>query len=78
LPFQNPTFSGLKDGELQTRYFQKKLDGYLRNIYQKARTSIEEMGIGTLYVVMGFLEWYESDDSGKEHFAPLVLFPVNI
>ena len=31
-----------------------------------------------LYVVFGFLEWYESDDSHQPHFAPLVVLPVAV
>ena len=28
-----------------------------------------------LYLVFGFLEWYESDDSKQPHLAPLVVLP---
>jgi Protein of unknown function (DUF4011) len=31
-----------------------------------------------LYLVFGFLEWYESDDSQQPHLAPLVILPVTI
>ena len=31
-----------------------------------------------LYLVFGFLEWYESDDSKEPHLAPLVVLPVTI
>ena len=31
-----------------------------------------------LYLVFGFLEWYESDDSSQPHLAPLIVLPVTI
>ena len=31
-----------------------------------------------LYLVFGFLEWYESDDSTQPHLAPLIVLPVSI
>jgi Protein of unknown function (DUF4011) len=31
-----------------------------------------------LYLIFGFLEWYESDDSKQVHLAPLVILPVTI
>ena len=43
-----------------------------------AKTAIEESGTNMLYLVFGFLEWYESDDSKQPHLAPLVILPVTI
>ena len=31
-----------------------------------------------LYLIFGFLEWYESDDSKQPHLAPLVTLPVTL
>lgn len=31
-----------------------------------------------LYLVFGFLEWYESDDSTQPRLAPLIVLPVSI
>jgi hypothetical protein len=36
------------------------------------------MGVSTLFLAFGFLEWYEADDSNKKAYAPLLLLPVNI
>lgn len=48
----------------------------LRRLDTVARGSIEEQGIGILYLGLGLLKWIDS--SGKEHEAPLVLAPVQL
>lgn len=44
----------------------------------KARSIIEESGANMLYLVIGFLEWYESEDSNESHPAPLLVVPVQL
>jgi hypothetical protein len=66
------------DGSLPVLYYQENLDTVSRKIASAARTAIEESGTNMLYLVFGFLEWYESDDSRQPHFAPLVVLPVTI
>src|ERR1041385_2853154 len=56
--------------------YQEKLDTVSRKIATAAKTAIEESGTNMLYLVFGFLEWYESDDSQQPHLAPLVTMPV--
>lgn len=58
--------------------YQEKLDTVSRKIATAAKTAIEESGTNMLYLVFGFLEWYESDDSRQPHLAPLVILPVAI
>lgn len=58
--------------------YQKALDGYLKNIYRTYRGGVEELGIGTLYLIFGFLEWREADSSSKAYYAPLVTYPVEM
>ena len=58
--------------------YQESLDTVSRKIASAAKTAIEESGANMLYVVFGFLEWYESDDSQQPHLAPLVVVPVTI
>jgi hypothetical protein len=36
------------------------------------------MGVSTLFLAFGFLEWYEADDSDKKAYAPLLLLPVKV
>ncbi|HEY1221764.1 MAG: DUF4011 domain-containing protein [Bryobacteraceae bacterium] len=58
--------------------YYEHLDSLSRKIASAAKTAIEESGANMLYLVFGFLEWYESDDSKQPHFAPLVVLPVAI
>jgi hypothetical protein len=69
------------DGEgqsLPVLHYQESLDTVSRKIASAAKTAIEESGTNMLYLVFGFLEWYESDDSKQPHLAPLVVVPVTI
>ena len=63
---------------LPVLHFQKSLDSVSRKIASAAKTAIEESGVNMLYLVFGFLEWYESDDSDQPHLAPLLVVPVSI
>ncbi len=36
------------------------------------------MGVSTLFLAFGFLEWYEADHSDKNAFASLLLLPVRL
>ncbi len=63
---------------LQVLHYQEKLDTVCRKIATAAKTAIEESGTNMLYLVFGFLEWYESDDSKQPHLAPLIILPVTI
>ncbi len=64
------------DGSLPVLHYVEKLDTLFRRISSAARTAIEESGTNMLYLSMGFLEWYESDDSNQARQAPLVVVPV--
>ncbi len=70
--------ASLTDDEIQTLHFPAELEALLRSIHGKAQTAIEETGAGILYLALGFLEWYESDDSSKARFAPLFTIPVTL
>ena len=63
---------------LPALHYQESLDTVSRKIASAANTAIEESGTNMLYLVFGFLEWYESDDSQQPHLAPLVVVPVTI
>jgi Protein of unknown function (DUF4011) len=63
---------------LPVLHYHEQLDTVSRKIATAARTAIEESGTNMLYLVFGFLEWYESDDSKQPRLAPLVIVPVTI
>jgi hypothetical protein len=63
---------------LQVLLYPEQLDTLSRKISSAAKTAIEESGTNMLYLIFGFLEWYESDDSKLPHLAPLVTLPVTL
>lgn len=63
---------------LQTLKFPDELEAILEKISGDARLAEQEMGLSTLFLAFGFLEWYDSDTSDKRACAPLLLLPVQI
>jgi hypothetical protein len=66
---------------------QKRLRSYLTeielassvvNLYRTSRVALEENGANVLYVALGMLKWYETPQSERPRYAPLILFPVEI
>jgi very-short-patch-repair endonuclease len=61
---------------LPVLYDFEGLQRITRKIGSAAKTAVEESGTNMLYLILGFLEWYESDDSEQPRFAPLLTLPV--
>ena len=70
--------NGRAQETIQTLKFPTELKALLEKISGDARLAEQEMGLSTLFLAFGFLEWYESDSSEKKSFAPLLLLPVQI
>ena len=66
------------DNKLQTALPRAALSLRLRETFRQARLSIEEQGVNILYLALGMLRWYESESSGTERRAPLILIPVQL
>lgn len=66
------------DTKLQTNENEKKLQSRLLNTYYTANTNIEEQGVNILYLALGSLIWFDSENSSQEIKAPLVLIPVRL
>ncbi|PMG64365.1 DUF3320 domain-containing protein [Vibrio lentus] len=66
------------DNALQTQLFRKPLDTRLLKLSTEATTFVQEQGVDLLYLAMGFVKWFEDDNSDKPRYAPLVLVPVEI
>jgi very-short-patch-repair endonuclease len=64
--------------EVRSDLPEQRLRKNLYSLRQKARTSLQEKGIVTLYVAFGFLEWTESKDSSLIIRSPLLLVPVEL
>lgn len=63
---------------LQTLKYPDELERVADKILGQAHLAEQEMGVSTLFLAFGFLEWYEADDSQKQAYAPLLLLPVKI
>ena len=64
--------------EIMTDLTEEELARRAKNLQRSSKNSLEENGANTLYMALGFLHWYEGDYSKQEHFAPLVLVPIDI
>ena len=64
--------------ELQTLLMPEEMSKKLNLLSKYIRSDIEELGVNTLYVVFGFLEWYESASSDQACVAPLLLLQLEI
>lgn len=61
-----------------TRLSDKELNARLYRLYLNARTALQEQGVNTLYLALGFLKWFESDDDQDGLTSPLLLAPVRL
>lgn len=68
--------SGRRLHGIQTLLYPADLERQLRKIASEAKTAVEETGTNMLFLVFGFLEFYDSEDSEKPMFAPLISLPV--
>lgn len=66
------------DTRLQTALSDEKLFLQLLKIHTEAKGFIEEQGVNTLFLALGFLHWYEADSSENLRKAPLLLLPVSL
>lgn len=66
------------DSILETPLTPDALQKRLLKLFRDAKTAEEEQGINILYLAMGFLQWYEDDNSKILRESPLVLLPVSL
>ncbi len=63
---------------LQVLQYPADLERSARKIASEAKTVVEETGTNMLYLMFGFLEYYDSEDSDKPVLAPLLSMPVSL
>jgi hypothetical protein len=66
------------DKYLQTILLPEQLDRKLIFIKRTARKALNEKGVDTLCLAIGFLEWFESSKSDIGIVSPLLLLPVTL
>ncbi len=62
------------DTKLSTEEFESMLQAKLKTIFREAGLADEELGINTLFLTLGRLEWSETED--RTFRAPLLFVPV--
>ncbi len=67
-----------RNKRLRTFLSAAELEKSLKKLHRQAKVSLEENGANTLYLALGFLRWYETDQSERPRYAPLVLVPVDL
>lgn len=50
----------------------------LTALYRQSRTDLEEGGVNTLFLALGFLEWKQTERDEKSYLAPILLVPVRM
>lgn len=50
----------------------------LTTLYRTSRLSLEENGVNTVYLAVGFLKWFETQSSTRPRYAPIILLPIEI
>ena len=68
----------LKANRLRCDLGEEELSKRLTQIFRKSRSSIEEGGVNTLFLAMGFLKWCEKETSTREYLAPILLIPLTL
>lgn len=63
---------------LHTFLTENETKSVIKNIYRAARNTIEETGANSLFLSIGALRWFETDQSTTPRYAPLLLLPVEI
>jgi Protein of unknown function (DUF4011) len=63
---------------LQTSLLPGLLHKRLHDMQRDAKTAEEERGVNILFLALGFLRWYEDEESGVPRDAPLILLPVSL
>lgn len=65
-------------GDVETNKSADEVQKTLKALRYRAKTSIEEQGINTLYLTFGMLKWSEHDDAQEILSSPLILVPVKL
>lgn len=68
----------VEKGDIETNKTLNEQQKTLKVLRGRAKTSIEEQGINTLYLTFGIIRWKESDISDVVISSPLVLVPVTL
>jgi very-short-patch-repair endonuclease len=63
---------------LPTSHSAEETDDRLLATYYAAKSSLDEQGVNTLYIALGFLSWADPAAPEDFHLAPLILIPIEL
>lgn len=66
-----------EDNRIRVLLTAKELGKRLKAMYEKYRSHERETGLHTLFLCLGFVQWYEDDASDVQHHAPVLTLPVH-
>lgn len=69
--------NGRRLAGLQIAQYPADLDRLARKVANEAKTAIEETGSNMLFLMFGFLEFYDTDNSDKPFLAPILCLPAS-
>lgn len=77
-PLQSLLKGELKQRRLWSFLGEKELARSLTSLYRESRTDLEEGGVNTLFLALGFLEWTTHARTTLRYHAPILLVPVRM
>ena len=63
---------------LWTRLAPQEAQRRLKELYRLAKSDLEESGVNTLFLAVGFLEWRTDDSAARSCRAPILLIPIRL
>ena len=63
---------------LQCLYYPDELESRCRKLEKEGKSAFEEKGLKIIYLVLGFLEYPDQQNSDKKFNAPLISIPINL
>jgi very-short-patch-repair endonuclease len=67
-----------QDNSIRVLLIGKELDKRLKTIWDRYRGHARETGLHTLFLAIGFVQWFDDDLSDIALHAPLLLLPVEL
>ena len=68
----------LTDAFLASKITQEETDKRVKYLFRTAKTDLEESGLNTLFLALGFLRWTPPQRDAKPCLAPLILMPAKL
>lgn len=77
-PYEEALRLDFSSGQIRVPYTLTELQKSITFLYRSARTTMEENGANTLFLALGALKWFETQNSIVPRYAPIILLPVEI